>query len=245
MLDAYLAKSLFNALPPAGSRPFTLLLVGDPDQLPPVGPGQFLKDLIDSAVTPVTNLSTVFRQAASSSIVLNAHCVNAGKHPEHLWPLVLDGLSSPSKSDAPVISGITPASIKAQLFPASIASPVVPTLPLDSLAAEVDAALLMLSGRGSLVFTDSLWVDADGKDVTTLFSDIVAFVSGLGVNPRTEMQVLAPMHRGEFGTLALNKFLQSLLNPSGACFFCEGGGNALFEYSCYTEVRKGLTLLQA
>ena len=69
------------------SKPFRLeaqvLLVGDVDQLPSVGPGMVLRDLIDSQQIPVVRLTQVFRQAATSHIVTNAHRINAGQF--HAW----------------------------------------------------------------------------------------------------------------------------------------------------------------
>ncbi len=78
MLDVELAASLLEAVPP-GCR---LVLVGDADQLPSVGPGNVLADLIASQTVPVVRLDRIFRQAESSLIVVNAHRVNAGKMPE-------------------------------------------------------------------------------------------------------------------------------------------------------------------
>jgi exodeoxyribonuclease V alpha subunit len=78
MLDLFLAHSLFKAIPPDAQ----VLLVGDVDQLPSVGPGMVLRDLIDSEQIPVVRLSEVFRQAASSHIVTNAHRINAGQFPQ-------------------------------------------------------------------------------------------------------------------------------------------------------------------
>ncbi len=78
MLDVTLAYQLVRALPPAA----TLVLVGDVDQLPSVGPGAVLRDLIDSGALPVVRLQHVFRQAAQSLIVANAHRINAGALPE-------------------------------------------------------------------------------------------------------------------------------------------------------------------
>lgn len=77
MLDVLLASSLMSALP-LGAR---LVLVGDVDQLPPVGAGNVLKDIIFSEKIPVVRLDTVFRQAAESMIVVNAHKINAGEYP--------------------------------------------------------------------------------------------------------------------------------------------------------------------
>jgi len=81
MLDLFLAHSLVKAIP----RDAQVLLVGDIDQLPSVGPGMVLHDLIASEQIPVIRLSTVFRQAAASHIITNAHRINAGQFP-HLAP---------------------------------------------------------------------------------------------------------------------------------------------------------------
>ncbi len=77
MLDCRLAWQLVDALPEDGQ----LLLVGDVDQLPSVGPGRVLGDLIDSGVVPVVRLTRIFRQAASSLIVRNAHRILRGELP--------------------------------------------------------------------------------------------------------------------------------------------------------------------
>ncbi|MCJ2125868.1 ATP-dependent RecD-like DNA helicase [Methylobacterium sp. J-077] len=73
---------LMNALTKAVPEHAALLLVGDVDQLPSVGPGQVLADIIASGAIPVARLTEVFRQAAESRIVVNAHRINAGKMPE-------------------------------------------------------------------------------------------------------------------------------------------------------------------
>lgn len=78
MLDLPLAQNLLRALPAEGS----LLLSGDVDQLPSVGPGTFLRDVIASGVAPVVRLVEVFRQAARSRIITNSHRINQGLMPE-------------------------------------------------------------------------------------------------------------------------------------------------------------------
>ena len=78
MLDLLLTNNLLKAVRP-GTR---LLFVGDVDQLPSVGAGDVLRDLIDSQVLPVTRLTTIFRQAAHSKIITNAHLINQGKFPD-------------------------------------------------------------------------------------------------------------------------------------------------------------------
>ncbi len=77
MLDVPLMYYMLRALP-AGAR---LILIGDVDQLPSVGPGTVLNDLIDSGVVPVVELTEIFRQAAGSLIIRNAHRINRGQGP--------------------------------------------------------------------------------------------------------------------------------------------------------------------
>ena len=77
MLDLLLANNLLKALKP-GTH---LLLVGDVDQLPSVGAGDVLRDVIASGKAPVTRLNTIFRQAAGSHIITNAHRINRGEMP--------------------------------------------------------------------------------------------------------------------------------------------------------------------
>ena len=77
ILDLHLAYQLFKAIQP-GTH---LLVVGDVDQLPSVGAGDVLRDLITSGLTPVKRLSEIFRQAAHSRIITNAHRINQGQMP--------------------------------------------------------------------------------------------------------------------------------------------------------------------
>lgn len=77
MVDITLMQALIEALP-HGAR---LVLVGDADQLPPVGPGNFLRDIIGSHRVPTIQLTDIFRQAQQSDIVMNAHAVNEGHMP--------------------------------------------------------------------------------------------------------------------------------------------------------------------
>ncbi|MFI0403662.1 MAG: ATP-dependent RecD-like DNA helicase [Cyanobium sp.] len=78
MVDVSLMASLLAAIPPEAG----LLLVGDVDQLPSVGPGQVLADAIASGALAVARLTEVFRQAASSRIITTAHAINAGTIPD-------------------------------------------------------------------------------------------------------------------------------------------------------------------
>src|ERR1700722_1474118 len=80
MVDVPLMNAITKAIP----RRSGLLLVGDVDQLPSVGPGRVLADVIESGAIAVARLTEVFRQAAESRIVVNAHRINRGEMPE--WP---------------------------------------------------------------------------------------------------------------------------------------------------------------
>jgi exodeoxyribonuclease V alpha subunit len=78
MVDTVLMHHLLKAVP----KTAVLVMVGDVHQLPSVGPGTVLKDIIDSGVVPVVALTEIFRQARQSRIVVNAHRINRGKLPE-------------------------------------------------------------------------------------------------------------------------------------------------------------------
>ena len=78
MLDIVIADALFDAVAPGCS----VVLVGDADQLPSVGPGRVLNDLMQSKLFPVSHLTQVFRQASGSQIIANAHQVNRGVLPK-------------------------------------------------------------------------------------------------------------------------------------------------------------------
>lgn len=82
MVDVPLMAALLRALAP-GTR---LIMVGDSDQLPSVGPGNVLRDMVDSGQIPVVRLTEIFRQSGRSAIVTNAHRINEGQMP------ILEGL---------------------------------------------------------------------------------------------------------------------------------------------------------
>ena len=151
MLDVELAAALIEAIPPA----CRLILVGDADQLPSVGPGNVLSDLIRSESIPVVRLDQVFRQAAESMIVVNAHRVNAGDMPKLV--------SDPDNGDFFFVSRDDP----------------------------VQAA--------------DLAIDFAANRIPARY----------GLDPIQDIQVLAPMHRGELGVMRLNERLQEVLTPPG------------------------------
>lgn len=76
MVDLFLMHALLSAVP-VGTR---LIMVGDVNQLPSVGPGSVLKDIIEAKLCPVVRLTKIFRQATESDIVMNAHKINSGEH---------------------------------------------------------------------------------------------------------------------------------------------------------------------
>lgn len=78
MIDIILMYNLLKAVPDH----MTLILVGDIDQLPSVGAGNVLRDIIESEVFPVIRLTRIFRQAQSSRIITNAHRINKGQMPD-------------------------------------------------------------------------------------------------------------------------------------------------------------------
>ena len=104
MMDIVLMNQLLRALPDHAA----VLLVGDVDQLPSVGPGAVLADIIASRVIPTVCLTEIFRQAASSRIIVNAHRINQGLLPENAEP--------GETSDFYFIPGETPEAIHTKLM---------------------------------------------------------------------------------------------------------------------------------
>ncbi|TMQ11452.1 MAG: ATP-dependent RecD-like DNA helicase [Deltaproteobacteria bacterium] len=151
MVDAQLFSALIAALRPDAQ----LVLVGDIDQLPSVGAGAVLSDVIGSDAATVIRLTEIFRQAAASQIVVSAHAINHGEVP------VLD----------------RPA--------------------------------------GSSDFYFIARDDAEAARATIVELVAERIPGRFGFDAVTEVQVLAPMHRGELGTTALNRALQDRLNPAG------------------------------
>jgi exodeoxyribonuclease V alpha subunit len=151
MLDVRLAADLLGALP-AGAR---LVLVGDVDQLPSVGPGTVLRDVIASGAVPTVRLTEIFRQAAESLIVVNAHRIHDGELPE------------------------------------------------------------MRAGGEARDFF--FLEEEDPARAAELIRDLVSvrLPRRYGMAPQ-EIQVLAPMHRGELGAGNLNRVLQEALTAGAA-----------------------------
>ncbi|MFD4140677.1 MULTISPECIES: ATP-dependent RecD-like DNA helicase [unclassified Streptomyces] len=148
MLDLLLANKLVKAVAPGAH----LLLVGDVDQLPSVGAGEVLRDLLaDGGPVPSVRLTRIFRQAQQSGVVTNAHRINSGLQP--------------------VTSGL------ADFF---------------------------------------LFVEEETEDAGRLTVDVAArrIPAKFGLDPRRDVQVLAPMHRGPAGAGTLNGLLQQAITPA-------------------------------
>ncbi len=149
MVDILLFHHLLQAVPDGAQ----ILFVGDADQLPSVGPGAVLRDLIASSALPAVRLTEVFRQAAQSLIVQNAHRINEGQMPR--WDDRDEG--------------------------------------------------------GDFFFVERDEPAAAAQAVCELVCQRIP--ERFGFDPVADVQVLAPMHRGEVGTVALNTALQAALNP--------------------------------
>jgi len=158
MLDTRLAAALTRALP-ANAH---LLLVGDADQLPSVGSGNVLKDLIDCGHLPVTRLSVTFRQADDSGIVGLAHAILSGR-----------------------------------------SSPPPPLEPSSSIPRHHDVHFIRAESPEACV-----------QVICDLCQRVLP--KSLRIDPTSQVQVLAPLHRGIGGIGNINDQIRDALNPNGA-----------------------------
>jgi exodeoxyribonuclease V alpha subunit len=218
MLDLPLACSLLRALPDRAR----LIFVGDVDQLPAVGPGLFLKDLIASGCVPVARLTEIFRQARESLIVTNAHRVNAGRWPV-LLPMIqpatlpaprsgipLGGTGKPGSSDLPSAHGEAPGRAGDETAPRT-----GPSTPLSAGAWSSAKADAVRRGSDALAANaDCLFIEE--PDPVCLIARLKELCSRLLPErgfPAGDIQILTPMNKGQLGTVALNGILQQALNP--------------------------------
>ncbi|MCX6137171.1 MAG: ATP-dependent RecD-like DNA helicase [Ignavibacteriales bacterium] len=100
MVDVQLFAALLSAVKPESQ----LVLVGDVDQLPSVGPGQVLRDLIDSKRIPTVRLDTIFRQSGQGTIITNSHRINRGEQPHFSPDFVFMAEDDQTKSQAAIVS---------------------------------------------------------------------------------------------------------------------------------------------
>ncbi|HVS63074.1 MAG TPA: AAA family ATPase [Thermoanaerobaculia bacterium] len=200
MVDVPLMASLLDAVPEDGA----LLLVGDVDQLPSVGPGQVLRDAIDSGVVPVARLTEIFRQERTSRIVVNAHRINRGLMPELPEPGAAGATESGSAGAGPSGAGSNAAPSRVG-FSSGVGS---------GQASSGQAG----SGQGAAL-TDFYFVDAEEpEDARAKVVEIARhrIPRRFGLDPLRDVQVLCPMNRGKLGARAFNLELQAALNPKRA-----------------------------
>jgi exodeoxyribonuclease V alpha subunit len=191
MLDTQLARAVVRAIGP-GSQ---LILVGDADQLPSVGPGQVLRDVLASGRVPSARLETVFRQAARSQIVTNAHRIRQGLLPELASPSAL--VQAFGGSGTSTVRAGPAAALAAERRLGASGRPVPPGPARGELAVP----------RGS----DCVFVAAPPSRVAAVAAEWAAerLPRLLGVPPG-EVQAIAPLVRV---CQTLNSLLQQRLNP--------------------------------
>ena len=149
MVDVFLMRSLLKAIK-NGSR---LILSGDADQLPSVGAGNVLDDLIESGVVPVVRLTEIFRQAGKSAIVMNAHRINKGENP-------------------------------------------------------------IVNARDTDFFLER--TRSSEKTIESVINLTKTRLPGyLNIDSVKDIQVMAPLKKGDYGVYHLNEILQNALNPKG------------------------------
>jgi len=241
MLDITLTASLLRAV---GSDT-ALLFIGDVDQLPSVGAGNVLKDLINSAVIPCYQLTAIFRQAEASHIITTAHAINSGKVAQLESPFKKPALWKTSdcffidseeatkeqlKFSSKVKRLYSDIDTREQLFEQPLFQPE------EEATETVDYAALTIPDKFSHVDLGVLATAEAGADTllafarrthpwSSLYYGLTAadVVRELYLNwipkyygKEVEIQVLSPMIRGSLGTVSLNALLQQSCNPRSA-----------------------------
>lgn len=189
MVDLWLADKLFQAV---GSRTH-VVMVGDPDQLPSVGAGKVLSDIITSQAVPRTHLTEIFRQAARSMIIQAAYAINKKKMPN----------DDPEKAAAMagLPEGVEPLRdffIVPRDIPASEAEK----------KAETDAQRDAMRERRQRKINDMILE-------STLELVCERIPRAYKFDPIEDIQVIAPQRTTSVGVTALNQALQQRLNPAG------------------------------
>ena len=228
MLDISLTASLLKAI--ASDR--QLLFIGDTDQLPSVGAGNVLRDLINSQVVPVFRLTKIFRQAQESSIIAHAHEINKGEIPNIPSPFAKPSLWE-EKKDCLFIDSSMLTTEQAKFVKKvrnhfdeqnlNIKEEVVEdddSFNIPDKFLHVDLQQLLTSGSAveelktllkKVPVHSSLNYGMNALEVLThLYQKTIPKYFGA----KCEIQVLTPMARGPLGTLNLNQHLQTKINPS-------------------------------
>ena len=236
MLDIHLAASLFRAIPDGAQ----LLLIGDADQLPSVGAGNVLHDLIGAAVVPVARLTQVFRQAQQSQIIRYAHQINHGQVPDvgspfrtpALWQqhdcLFVDSEEATQEQLRFIkrikrLSSYMPdleASLMEEPNETAEAYQVRQPLTIPEKFQHVNLNELAVAEQHSEElkavlqrvhpFSSLHWGYSAVAMTEKLYQEIIPKYYGVGI----EVQVLCPMTKGSLGTHQLNETLQEAVNPA-------------------------------
>ena len=186
MLDLPLCAALLDAIKPDAQ----VVFVGDADQLPSVGPGSVLRDILNSGAVPAVQLKDVFRQAEQSGIIRAAHAINNGNLPQ-----------VPVKRWDPVSWSLVD-NQQYGVAGGSVDSNVNESAQADSSWSTADCAWITLPDDSPAGYEGAL---------EQLFGGALPVFSKL--DPARDVQVLTPFRRGPASTSQLNAFLQARLNP--------------------------------
>ena len=186
MIDILLMYNLLKAIP----ENMTLILVGDVDQLPSVGAGNVLRDIIESGCFPVVRLTRIFRQAQKSRIIMNAHRINEGKAPD---------LSNGRNTDFFFMDEEKEARKQA--------AGAVRNTPANTDDPDIDR--LMRENTDPDVTTEMV-AEVSASEIVSLVKTKLPRYYHV---PSSEIQVLTPMQRGVVGAANLNQLLQQAINP--------------------------------
>lgn len=196
MVDIILMNSLLKAVPDN----MTLILVGDVDQLPSVGAGKVLSDIIDSGAVPVVKLEKIFRQAQMSRIITNAHKINKGEMP-YLTDRNSDFIFLAEESEVP------------EAVPAKAASAEAVPASAEAMSAETSTEISAESKKAISPISPSAYHSEKAADrIVNLCTRVLP---SRRIKP-DDIQVLTPMRRGSIGSANLNLRLQAAFNPEGA-----------------------------
>lgn len=187
MVEIKIAASFFDAVKPTSG----LTIVGDVDQLPSVGAGQVLRDLIESGVIPVTRLQTVHRQAGDNTIVLAASRINKG-----VFPI---GQDEGGNGFDTVITGF----LEHMEGPRKVRRPVMWS----------NNAEFKVNIQDRINNPDTELSEDDERIARTAISLMTVDLPAQGFDPSTEVQILSPFRKNGLGTTLLNAEIKKRLNP--------------------------------
>ncbi len=240
MLDVHLAAAVLRAVPLNGQ----VVLIGDSDQLPAVGAGNVLKDLISSGVVPCMKLTKIFRQAEESLIITYAHQMNKGEvpkiespfHKPQVWQEQKDCLFIDSEEatneQLKFISKVKRLGGESYKYTNDeISMAAEPTNDLYSKGSSfnipakfshVDVEALLNARNQSEELKEVLkgvhpWSSLHyGFSAVMMVEKLYESIIPKYYGKEVEIQILSPMTKGSLGTANLNKVIQEKVNPSGA-----------------------------